>query len=545
MHARAARCTLRRQHVRREDDPVPQSHQRVILDRPVMLTARSAHPGPANPFAPENFRVPLLLVLHTASLQAQAGAIREEVELLASLGHSPYADIWLTAGEQTFGDEFAQAQPGVGVSEDSLHRLPVSVDYDAGRSRFRAHVGDWSRWRRRVDDKYPPEDRERTRDAYAGALLTVVANRHAFVTCDRLLLAERGEHPWADVNILDVREAIALVGLLMRQRGRCDLHYDQEGPFERSAGSRLYTELTATLSEHARGILDAVDAAGQLNDATVDLMFSAEDRINDLLVSRDGIRVASLLPHGGAMLTSALYHLRAAVQSAAALLDSLAVLACERMQIPSDPLTVTFRRPTFRQALADAGATSLAAVIGSQRYLALAFFINELRGPIGHGRGVRGVTDLSAREVTSHLRISGSQTEKLRQAYGQRRERAAVWGIHPDEPSLLDIDIFADKFTQAVIEAFDETVIALTADLRRRHPGPSPLMQAWQEGQDRLAEIRARMPAEQRDAIHRREGAQEDAERGYSRRTLRAITLYAGLADWRLLELLTAARIAP
>jgi hypothetical protein len=53
---------------------VGQTHERVILDRPVMLTARAAYPSAANPFARENYGVPLLLVLHTTSLQAESGA---------------------------------------------------------------------------------------------------------------------------------------------------------------------------------------------------------------------------------------------------------------------------------------------------------------------------------------------------------------------------------------------------------------------------------------------------------------------------------------
>ena len=198
----------------------------MILDRPVMLTARAAYASAANPFAPENFEVPLLLVLHTASLQGQLGSARHEVNLLASLGESPYADIWLTAGERTFGAGLPQTAPGAGISDESLHGLPAPVDYDEALSRFRSHVGAWSRWQQRANETYSFPDRERTLDAYAGALLSLVANRHAFVTCDRKMLAERTEAAWADANILDVREAVALIGLLMRQRGRCGLYID-------------------------------------------------------------------------------------------------------------------------------------------------------------------------------------------------------------------------------------------------------------------------------------------------------------------------------
>jgi hypothetical protein len=521
---------------------VPSAHARVILDRPVLLTARAAYPSAANPFEAENYGVPLMLVLHTSSVAEQTGAERGDVELLAALGHSPYADIWLTAGPEALGAGLLQAEAGAGTTDESLTRLPVAIDYAAGLSRFRAHVRGWDRWRQRADDLYSPRDRARVLDSYAGALLTIVANRHAFVTSDSRMLAEREDNVWAEVNILDVREALALVGLLMRQRGRCDFFYDQSGPFERSSSSRFYGELTTTLSSSGQGLFDAVEIAEQLNDATSDLILGADDRLSDLLVSRDEVRVASLLPHGGAMLASALYHLRAAVQTSAALLDSLAVLACEQVAVPSDPLTVTFRRPAFRQALANAGATSLAEIVSSQRYLALAFFINELRGPIGHGRGIHGVTDLSAREVTSHLRISEAQGSKLKQLYGQRHETAEAWGARPGNASIVDIEVFADKLIRTVIEAFDEAASALTADLRRARPGQSRLIQAWQEGQERLADVRIRLPAKEREEIEQMEAEQEEAQLEYERKMLRDIALYGGLADWPLLERLTAVR---
>jgi hypothetical protein len=37
-----------------------------------------------------------------------------------------------------------------------------------------------------------------------------------------------------NVNIVTAQEAAALAALLMRRRGRCDLFYDETGPFETS-----------------------------------------------------------------------------------------------------------------------------------------------------------------------------------------------------------------------------------------------------------------------------------------------------------------------
>jgi hypothetical protein len=350
---------------------------RIVLDRPVRLTARAAYPGPANPFERQNFGIPLLLVLHTNSLESLTGVAREDAAMLLSLAYSPYTDVWLTWGEQSFGEALSYAKLGASLDEQGLRTLPIQVSYSSDTGGMRIALSDWWQWPQHAQQRYGDDERARKAlDAYAGALLTKSTNRHLFVTAESTLLAERGQQPWTDVNIVTVRESLALVGLLMRQRRRCDLFYDKTGPFETSGTARFYLQLTEVLASNAWHLADVVDAAHQASDATYDLLISAEDRINDLLVARDEVRVATLLPHGGGMLASVLYHLRAAVQTAAALLDSVAVLACDHLQVQPDRLTVHFRRPDFRKAVAEANGTSLAAVVGDQRYLALAFFVN-------------------------------------------------------------------------------------------------------------------------------------------------------------------------
>jgi hypothetical protein len=329
---------------------------RVVLNRPVRLTARGAYPGPANPFERANYDVPLLLVIHTASVEALRSSARDDAELLVSLGHSPYADIWFTWGDQTFGPGFGEARRGAELSDEN-EVLPVEVSYDGGKSRLRTGVPAWWEWQHRARDRYDGPAHERALDAYAGARLTNTIDRHLFVTADPSLLSERSTPPWGDVNIVTVREALALVGLLMRQRGRGDLFYDKTGPFETSDAARFYLQLTDLLAGEAHELGDALAIPGPVGEDTHDVLFSVDNRINDLLVARDEVRVASLLPHGGAMVATALYHLRGAVQTALALLESVAVLADKHFSIGRDELNISFRRPQFRKDLRDAGAT--------------------------------------------------------------------------------------------------------------------------------------------------------------------------------------------
>jgi len=514
---------------------------RIVLDRPILLTARSIYASPANPFERENFAIPLRILLHTASLAQLAGREREEAELLVSLGHSSFADIWLTWGEHDFGEGLSEARLGAGL-RDNEDTLAIEVSNDGGGSRLRTALGDWWQWPQRADELYDGVERDRALDAYAGARLTVAADRHLFVCGEPTLLAERGLPSWRDLNVVTVREALAVVGLLMRQRGRCDLFYDDTGPFERSEAGRFHLQLTEVLAHSAHQGFDALEVAGRVGDSSHDMLLSVENRINDLLVACDEVSVASLLPHGGAMLAGTLYHLRATTQTALALLESIAVLANQHLLGDrGDRLNVTFRRRPFRQALADAGGSDLAGVIAGQPYLALSFFVSELRGAVGHGRGLHGVTDPTASVVTSRVRLSDNQAGKLKQLYGQRGETAEEWGMHNGSFASVDADVFCDKLVRTTIEAFHETAAALERDVRQLHPGDSTLIRAWREGIERAEEARARMPADERAEPERHEADQQSVDIRYERDVLQHLALYGGLADWQLLDQMIAA----
>lgn len=531
------RATLRRANPHNAAVPVP----RVVLDRPVRLTGRSAHRGPANPFERENYDVPLLLVVDTASVQVLVGDSREEADLLASLGHSPYADIWITWGEHTFGDGFGMAQLSADLGGQS-DVLSVDVLYDEGEKGLRTSIPCWSQWQQRACDRYEGVSRDSALNAYAGALLTRTTDRHLFVTANPPLLDERGNAPWNDVNIVSTREALALVSLLMRQRGRCDLFYDASGPFERSDAARFYFQLADVLAAQAHELGDVLSIPGAVPDDTLDVLFAVDNRINDLLVARDEVRIASMLPHGGAMLSTALYHIRGAVQTALALLESVAVLADKHFGVGSDELSTSFRRSDFRKDLDSAGAADLAMLVSGQPYLSLSFFVSELRGSIGHGGGLHGVTDVTAPEVTSGVQLDEAQAKKLKQVCGQRRDAPEEWGVRNAGFSLVNAETFMDKLVRTAIEVFHETAAALERDFRRLHPGDSPLIRALRESNERAERVRASMPKGERAELERREREQQQGEAQAEREVLQHLALYGGFADWELLGQLIAAR---
>jgi hypothetical protein len=144
--------------------------------------------------------------------------------------------------------------------------------------------------------------------------------------------------------------------------------------------------------------------------------------------------------------------------------------------------------------------------------------------------------------VVSRVRISPEQAEKIKQVCGQRQESPEAWGIHDGQRSSLDADIFCDRFVRTVIEAFDETLRALTSDIRRLHPGDSPLIEAWRENNASVEMARAAMSADQRAELERDEAAQQRGQLQEECATLHQLVLYAGLADWQLLSQLIARR---
>jgi hypothetical protein len=187
---------------------------------------------------------------------------------------------------------------------------------------------------------------------------------------------------------------------------------------------------------------------------------------------------------------------------------------------------------------------TLAALVSAQPYLSLSFLVSELRGSVGHGGGLHGVTNVTAPEVTSHIRLGDSQAAKLKQVCGQRRDAPEDWGVCDGDFSLVDAETFTDKLVRTTIEVFYETATALERDFRRLNPGEPPLIKAWREGQERVKQVRAKMPDEERTELERREKEHWQHEAEAEREVLRHFSLYGGLADWTLLEELVAARMA-
>jgi hypothetical protein len=140
------------------------------------------------------------------------------------------------------------------------------------------------------------------------------------------------------------------------------------------------------------------------------------------------------------------------------------------------------------------------------------------------------------------VRISAEQADKLKQVCGQRGELPEVWGVQRGERPSLDADLFCDQLVRSVIEAFDKTICALTADIRRLHPGDSPLIEAWREGNASGMQARAVMPDDQRAELERHQSEQQQAELAYEHSTLTRLALYAGLSGWGLLSRLVARR---
>jgi hypothetical protein len=197
------------------------------------------------------------------------------------------------------------------------------------------------------------------------------------------------------------------------------------------------------------------------------------DRVSDLLRSRRCIALEQIKPQNNATVDSCLYHLRAAVGSASALFDSLAVLAHLAFKIPvpenSGDMAISLRRREFRKPLREAGGSRLAAT--ASQTAPLLHLIWSLRTPVLHRERLSGFVhgDLTrCREAqASRVVLSDYQADRLAEYCSQRRTDPEVWGFEPRSAWIASVDSFrfGNRFTLESISAVEKLLRAFAEDL--------------------------------------------------------------------------------
>ena len=423
-----------------------------------------------NPFEPRREGVPLLLTLDARSLGQLSQDDRERAEFLCELCLTPVVDgLWTWDAEPLVA----------GLPQTELRPL-VRDDRGIGLvGEPRGFIGGVAMWssHERVADDYAFEGTERDWFVYYSTTTKFHTNakRHFFVTADPRLLSEVRDGPrqqyWRRGRVVSVGGALRLAGEVMQAQERT---YDAAAPgyTRRVSVYTLYFFLAPELAPSRIRLHRWLE--GRTIDAKREmeaLEQSMHDRVVDLLKARDVIALQNARDQNNATVDEILYHLRAAIGSAAALFDSIAVFAQLALRIKDGevggPTRVSLRERDFRKLLRDRGAARLADAAGELGPLFK--FLWSLRTPIVHREGLGGTTYVKIDgpgASESRVGLTEAQAAALDALRGHRGETVDRWGESGFAGRVhVEPQAFSDRLCLASIHAAERLNSALADDL--------------------------------------------------------------------------------
>lgn len=446
-----------------------------------------------NPFDPRLDGVPLLLTLDGKSLSRLAGEPQRELTFMLALTRTEFLDALLLDAPDGLADHLPRgyaAAPDVERDARAINQVGSSGGFFGG-------VRPWSSRERRAD-KMGLNGEQREWFLYYETVTWFHRNskRHFYVTSDEQLLSElrnsARENWWGGRRIITVRAALHFVGWLMRSRNT--IYLDVRPNYTRSSRNYDFYSFTGHYLAPSRVRLhrwleNQADRARR--DDLESLEQSMAARVDDLLRARDGVGFQSLRRQTPATVDEMLYHLRAAVATAAGLFDSTAVFA--QIALDIDPQAVggrsrvSLRRKEFRQALRAAGAESLADLAGNCGPLWL--LLGALRNPVIHREGLTGVgyREWPSGPSESRLSLRADQLQAVLEATRWRKCHARQWGVQErqlGEP-LIELLAFTHRFTTTTIRIADRLVQALADEIGApplERVAPADAEQCWKYG---------------------------------------------------------------
>ena len=231
--------------------------------------------------------------------------------------------------------------------------------------------------------------------------------------------------------------------------------------------------------------------ANELPDAPVEALRGLGKRGGEALRKAFGVKTIRELAINDSVLKAQevlrLAEGPAAIPTAAALFDSIALFAAEALGITPDDIGGTRARMSlrdggFRRALSDNGAHRLAEL--ARQSGPLWKMLGELRNPVIHGSGIGGMTYVAlgtgiGRE--SRLTLRSDQAATVLAAAQWSGDPGESWGLESsytqgvEPPSgldpMLDVYGFTRKFVSVAIRTADCLVAALADDLAAPHLG--------------------------------------------------------------------------
>lgn len=198
---------------------------------------------------------------------------------------------------------------------------------------------------------------------------------------------------------------------------------------------------------------------------------SIDDRSTDLLKARDWIALQNTRHQTNATLDNMLYHLRAAIGSAAALFDSIAVLAHltrpEELAV-GNVIEISLRRPSYLKRLRDAGLAGLAEQAAERK--SLFAFLWSLRNPVLHRSGLGGHIHVDATigldAASSRVSLNEEQARKLKLHGDRTGSSPEFWGMEENGlGASIEPHAFSNRLALESIETAEALGDALADDI--------------------------------------------------------------------------------
>lgn len=431
-----------------------------------------------NPFYPDIERVPLRLILDARSFERLQGEARERAHVLCELCWTEAIDaLWSWEGEPIEGNIPRTELRPVQNNARAVGRR------DEPPNCFIGGVFAWDQFDRWADQQgYEGEEREWF--IHYGSLVHYSdRNANYLVSADERLLEEaEGEQGWfrkGQHRIVSIRYALFIAGLVMKAHREVFYESPQPGHTIYATSHSIYEWLAMDLVQPPRRLFDCLKASGETpedfyrseREALAESVF---DRVADLLQARDRISLANARPQDEGTLSEMRYDLASMISSAAAVLDTIAVMAHIAFPFELRPAAgdaaISLRRSDFRKGLRGAGAVKLAEAAS-----ALAPYMNfvwGLRNPLFHRGGLPGYNlHVLGAGNEPQISLSEKQVALLKELCGHRGETTEMWGLEAGGfgPSIKPMP-FGHRLALVTIGAVNELLGAFANDRGIDHP---------------------------------------------------------------------------
>jgi hypothetical protein len=372
--------------------------------------------GPADPLS----ELPLRITLHGPSL---ADADPELVDSLRTLHGRDTVEVLSTWGGRW---------PDTGIPEPpvmSIERSALDIAASDAHPRWWSGSG-WSASTGVLRNWEHARHRIRARglgdrssgwllDAYAAAVAHIGHGGHLFVCHDRHLIQERDERFWNGVRIVDLGEAFALAGVVLRSH-----HAVPIGDFEQTTG---FNSRVDTLS----GLQHLIDSVG-IHDVHGAQISGTEDGLSDrmlqLAYARDAAVPAVFGRQGLSTGIPATHALSGLILAAHSLFEAWAVMADMFLAL-GIAKKGRYPTPAIVRKLTAEQHPEVHAALTADKLLKLLHLLATLRHPLAHSGtiGTRSAGTL-ATPMRVSVGLSSRQDAALRAAAKVRGQKTAYWG---------------------------------------------------------------------------------------------------------------------